>query len=64
MVQLEHLRELLLKMPIEFKRLLFAQILGWLAFFSTTLFFTDFIGQVLKKPIIIFNEYKKIQPFL
>ena len=32
-------------MPLELKRLLISQTLGWLAFFSTTLFFTDFIGQ-------------------
>ena len=36
-------------MPLELKRLLISQTLGWLAFFSTTLFFTDFIGQVYTK---------------
>jgi hypothetical protein len=37
-------------MPTELKRLLIAQILGWLAFFATSLFFTDFIAQVSALP--------------
>ena len=37
----------LLEMPTELKRLIICQTLGWLAFFSTQLFFTDFIAQVI-----------------
>ena len=34
-------------MPKELFRLLICQIIGWLALFSTTLFFTDFVAQVV-----------------
>ena len=33
-------------MPPELSRLFICQTIGWIAFFSTTLFFTDFIAQV------------------
>lgn len=33
------------KMPQELARLMICQLFAWLAFFSTTLFFTDFIGE-------------------
>jgi hypothetical protein len=36
----------LFEMPTELRRLIVCQTLGWLAFFSTQLFFTDFIAQV------------------
>ena len=36
-------------MPNELNKLFICQVIGWIAFFSTTLFFTDFIAQVLKK---------------
>ena len=36
-------------MPKELKRLLICQILGWMANFSISLFFTDFVAQVIYK---------------
>lgn len=33
-------------MPTELKRLLVYATIGWMAYFSTTLFFTDYIAQV------------------
>ncbi|CAF1016480.1 unnamed protein product, partial [Brachionus calyciflorus] len=44
-VTIRMLYQSVIKMPKELTRLLFCNLLGWLAFFSTSLFFTDFIGQ-------------------
>ncbi|RNA27188.1 SLC45A2 [Brachionus plicatilis] len=46
-VTLKMLYQSVLKMPRELIRLLVCNLLGWLAFFSTSLFFTDFIGQAI-----------------
>jgi solute carrier family 45 protein 1/2/4 len=56
----EYMLELVFDMPLELKKLLIAQTLGWLAFFSTTLFFTDFIGQSIYhgKPSAAENSYE------
>jgi len=44
---LRSLFENLFNIPTEMIRLIIFQTLGWLAFFSTHLFFTDFVAQVL-----------------
>lgn len=35
------------RMPTELNRLYICETLGWLAFYSTTLFFTDFVAHVV-----------------
>lgn len=52
-------------MPVELRRLFVCQTIGWLAFYSTTLFFTDYIAQVIIKLNILINFFKfKIKEYL